>query len=640
LLAIKSTDTINFMVHANVEQQLKALPNSPGVYLLKDVDGSVIYVGKATNLKKRTKNHFNTSSNLTLKTRHLMLETSNLDYIVTGSAQQALILECNLIKKFSPRYNVRLKDDKTFPYLIININEDWPGVYVTRRRTKGGARYFGPFASAGSVRKTLKLIEKIFPFRSCSKYIDGTSKRPCLDYYIHNCLGPCIGAISKDDYQKMIEQVILFLEGRQELVLQGLFQKLINVTEKLEFEKAASIRDQIQAVRRVIEGQKIAIELNGEQDVIAFAQNMERAYVEIFFIRNDKLVGHDHFIMEGICDDNPNEIITGFIKQYYSNASYIPTTLLLQHHVTEKPVLVDWLRQCKGDKVQIQVPRRGAKKQLVNMVARNAGNGLLLSKANQPKQEQIQLGLQELQNRLNLPKIPTRIECYDISNIQGMYAVGSMVVLENGLPEPSQYRRFRIKTTTGPNDYAMIQEVLKRRLVRGVQPDTGYLVDKCKTRVGDMENNSQYILPETGWTRLPSLILIDGGKGQLSAALEIIRELEVSIPLASLAKENEDVFIPDRSSPIDIAKDSSAIYILQSARDEAHRFAINYHRKLRKKQGTNSILEDIPGIGPKRKKALLKKFGSVQAMKLASVEEIGQIDCMNLTLAKKLKEYW
>ena len=628
------------MVHANVEQQLTVLPNSPGVYLLKNVDGLVIYVGKATNLKKRTKSHFNTSSSLTLKTRHLMLETSNLDYIVTGSAQQALILECNLIKKFSPRYNVRLKDDKTFPYLIIDISEDWPGVYVTRRRTKGGARYFGPFASAGSVRKTLKLIKKIFPFRSCSKNIDGTSKRPCLNYYIHNCLGPCIGAISKDEYQKMIEQVILFLEGRQELVLRELFQKLKNTTKKLEFEKAASIRDQIRAVQRVIEGQKIAIELNGEQDVIAFAQNRERAYVEIFFIRNDKLVGHDHFIMEGICDDNPNEIITGFIKQYYSNASYIPPMLLLQHHVTEKPVLVDWLRQCKGDKVQIHVPRRGAKKQLVNMVARNAGNGLLLSKANQPKQEQIQLGLQELQSKLNLPKIPTRIECYDISNIQGMYAVGSMVVLENGLPEPSQYRRFRIKTTTGPNDYAMIQEVLKRRLVKGTQQDTGYLVDKRKTRVGDMGNNSQYISPETGWTRLPSLILIDGGKGQLSAALEIIRELEVSIPVASLAKENEDVFIPDRSCPIDIAKDSSAIHILQSARDEAHRFAINYHRKLRKKQSTRSILEDIPGIGPKRKKALFQKFGSVQAMKLASVEEIGQIECMNLTLAKKLKEYW
>jgi excinuclease ABC subunit C len=312
----------------------------------------------------------------------------------------------------------------------------------------------------------------------------------------------------------------------------------------------------------------------------------------------------------------------------------------LQYHVTEKPVLVDWLRQCKGDKVRIQVPRRGAKKQLVNMVARNAENGLLLTKVKQLKQEQIQLGLVELQNRLNLPDIPMRIECYDISNIQGTNAVGSMVVMENGLPEPTQYRRFRIKTINGPNDYAMIQEVLKRRLVKGMQLDTGYLIDKRQNRIGNLKNSRQHNLPKTGWTRMPSLILIDGGKGQLNAALKVIRELGVSIPLASLAKENEDVFIPNRSSPIDISKDSSAIHILQSARDEAHRFAINYHRKLRQKKGISSILEDIPGIGPKRRKALLKKFGSVQAMKGASVEEIGQTDCMNLALAKKLKEYW
>lgn len=640
MLAIYPPDTIKFMVNANLDRQLNVLPNSPGVYLLKDAYESVIYVGKAANLKKRTRNHFNTSSKLTLKTQHLMLETINLDYIVTDSAQQALILECNLIKKFNPRYNVRLKDDKTFPYLKITINEDWPGVYITRRRTISGARYFGPFASAGSVRKTLKLIKKIFPFRSCSKYIDGTSKRPCLDYYIHNCLGPCIGAVNRNEYQEMIKQVILFLEGKQDFVLKGLYHKLDTATEKLEFEKAASICNQIQAVQRVIEGQKIAIELNGEQDVIAFAQNMERVYVEIFFIRNNKLVGHGHFTMEGICGDSPSEIITDFIKQYYSNASYIPPMLLLQHHVTEKTVLIDWLRQCKGEKVRIQVPRGGTKKQLVNMVARNADNGLLQTRGKQSKQEKIQSGLQELQNKLNLPEIPVRIECYDISNTQGTYAVGSMVVLENGLPEPTQYRRFRIKTTTGPNDYAMIQEVLKRRLVRGMQLDDGYLMDKKQKRIDNLKDSSHYILPKTGWARLPSLILIDGGKGQLNAALGIIRDLGISIPVASLAKENEDVFIPDRSSPIDISKDSPAIHILQLARDEAHRFAINYHRKLRGKKGISSILEDIPGIGPKRRKSLFKKFGSVEAMKEASVEEIGKIDCMNLALAKKLKEYW
>jgi len=628
------------MVSDNLKQQLKALPDSPGVYLLKDAHELVIYVGKAANLKKRTRNHFNNSSNSTLKTKQLTLETNSIDYIVTGSEQQALILECNLIKKFYPRYNVRLKDDKTFPYIKISINEDWPGVFVTRRKTRNGARYFGPFANVGSVRKTVKLIKSIFPFRSCRKHIDGTSKRPCLDYYIHNCLGPCIGAVSKDEYMEMIERVILFLEGRQELVLQGLLQKLKIATEKLEFEKAASVRDQIQAVQKVIEGQKIAIELDGEKDVIAFAQDRDLVYVEIFFIRNDKLVGHDHFVMEGICDDNPSEIITCFIKQYYVDASYIPPMLLLQHQVIEKPVLVDWLRQCKGDKVRIKVPRSGKKQQLVNMAARNADNGLLLTKIKQPKQEQIQSGLQELRNKLNLPDIPKRIECYDVSNIQGAYAVGSMAVLENGLPEPTQYRRFRIKITTESNDYAMIQEVLNRRLVKGMQLDTGYFRGNRNNHTGNLENVSKHTLPSTGWARLPSLILIDGGKGHLNAALKVIKGRGVSIPLASLAKENEDVFIPNRSSPIDISKDSPAIHILQLARDEAHRFAINYHRKLRQRKSFNSILDDIPGIGPKRKIALFKRFGSIQAMKEASVEQIGQIDCMNLTIAKKLKEYW
>ena len=538
-----------------------------------------------------------------------------MEFMVTNSEQEALILECNLIKKHHPRYNVRLKDDKTFPYLKISVNEDWPGVYITRRFQKDGARYFGPFASASSVRKTLRLIKKIFPFRSCTKPIDGTEKRPCLDYYIHRCLGPCIGAVSKQEYQEVIEQVILFLEGKQELVLHDLSNKMRTSAQQLQFEKAALLRDQICAIEKVIEGQKIAIMAKGEQDVIALAQDGEQAYVEIFFIRNNKLIGRDHFVMEGIHDEFPSQVMTSFVKQYYASTSYLPPLILLQSPVEEMPMLISWLKERRRDNVKLQVPQRGVKKQLVDMVAENATKGLQLSKAKQVYPESITSGLQELKDRLHLPRIPLRIECYDISDIQGTLAVGSMAVLEKGLSKLAHYRRFRIKTVVGADDCAMIQETLRRRFKRGIGG-------------------------EGGWAIIPDLVLIDGGKGQLNAALKVRQELRIdSIPMASLAKENEDVFIPDQSSPVDIPKDSYALHLLQRARDEAHRFAISYHQKLRRKEGITSTLDSIPGIGPKRKKALMKKFASIETIEGASLEELSQTKGITLTLAKRLKEY-
>jgi excinuclease ABC subunit C len=596
-------------------EQLKALPIKPGVYLFKDKEGKVIYVGKAANLNSRVKSYFGAPSSLSAKIQRLVTKIQDFEFIVTNSEQEALILECNMIKKYTPRYNVRLKDNKTFPYLKIDINEDWPSVYITRRVQKDGARYFGPFASAGSVRKTLRLIKKIFPFRSCSKRIEGKDKRPCLDYYIHRCLGPCIGAVEKQEYHDVINQVILFLRGKQELILRELTTKMKAAAQQLQFERAALLRDQIKAIEKVIEGQRIATTLQGEKDVIGLAQNEKQAYVKLFSIRNNKLISQDHFIMEGIQGESPEQIMTNFVKQYYASASYIPPLILLQHPVDEPAVLSEWLRQQRGSRLELQVPQRGAKKKLVDTAAENAAQGLELAQAKEMKVEVISSGLRELKNRLRLPKMPRRIECYDVSNIQGALAVGSMVVLEKGWPKPAHYRRFRIKTVAGADDYAMIQETLRRRFKRGL---TG----------------------ESTWAIIPDLVLIDGGKGQLNAALELRKELGLdSIPIVSLAKENEEVFIPGDPQPVYIAKDSPALHILQRARDEAHRFAISYHRRLRHKEGIASALDNIRGIGPRRRKALLKKFGSIEAIKEASSEELSQTEGITLALAQRVKEY-
>jgi excinuclease ABC subunit C len=595
-------------------EQIKSLPAKPGVYLFKDKEGKVIYVGKAANLNNRVRSYFGAPSNLSSKIQRLVLKIQDFEFIVTNSEQEALILECNMIKKYTPRYNVLLKDNKTFPYFKIDINEDWPGVCITRQVQKDGARYFGPFASAGSVRKTLRLIKKIFPFRSCSKRIEGKDKRPCLDYYIHRCLGPCIGAVEKREYRDVINQVILFLQGKQELIIRELNTKMNAAAQQLQFEKAALMRDQINAIEKVIEGQRIAMKLQGEKDVIALAQNETQAYVQLFSIRNSKLIGQDHFIMEGIQDESPGQIMTSFVKQYYVSASYIPPLILLQYPVEEPAVLSEWLAQQRGSRVELQVPQRGAKKKLVDTAAENAARGLELAQVKAMKVEVVSAGLRELKSRLRLSKMPRRIECYDVSNIQGALAVGSMVVLEKGWPKPAHYRRFRIKTVAGADDYAMIQEILRRRFKRGL---TG----------------------ESTWA-VPDLVVIDGGKGQLNAALEVRQELGLdSIPMASLAKENEEVFIPRDPQPVNIAKDSPALHILQRARDEAHRFAISYHKKLRRKEVIRSVLDDIPGIGPKRKKALLKKFGSIKTIKESSLEELNQTEGITLALAQKVKRY-
>jgi excinuclease ABC subunit C len=599
----------------HLKEQLKILPAKPGVYLFKDNLGKVIYVGKASSLRNRVGSYFSSSAKLSSKLERLVDRISDLEAIVTDSEYEALILENNLIKKYRPTYNVLLKDDKTFPYLKIDLKNDWPTVRITRRFHKDGDRYFGPYVSAYSLKQTMKLIRKIFPFRSCNRTITGKDARPCLEYHIKSCLGPCIGAISQEDYYDVIKQVVLFLEGKQELLIQDLKHKMEEASRQLQYEKAALLRDQIKAIENVVENQRIAVTVRGDEDAIALAQTKDLAYMEIFFIRNNKLMGRDYVLLDGVRDEEPDQIMTSFVKQYYSSTSSIPPLILLQFPIDEPDVISRWLSNQRGASVKLRVPQRGIKKQLINIVEENARQGLALYQAKQSKIIESALVLEELKDRLGLPRMPLRIEGYDISNIRGNQAVGSMAVFSKGLSKRAHYRRFRIKTVSGIDDYAMIQEVLHRRFKRSLAADEK-------------------------WSAMPDLILIDGGKGHLNAALEILKELGLdSIPAASLAKEKEEVFVPGRSEPLNIPRTSAALHLLQRVRDEAHRFALGYHRKLRHKESLASALDSIPGIGPKRKKALLKKFGSVRSIKEASIDELSQVPGITGKLAEKVKEY-
>jgi len=604
-------------------EKARKLPTRPGVYLMKDSEGTILYVGKAANLRHRVRSYFGNSQKLSPKIRRLVDRVKELDFLLTGSEQEALILECTLIKRHRPYYNVRLKDDKAFPYLKISINEEWPRISVTRLLDDTDARYFGPFASARSVRQTLKVLKGIFPFRSCSRTITGNDRRPCLDYYINRCLAPCIGAVSKQEYAEAIRQVVLFLGGKQEKIVRQLKGKMKKAASSLDFEKATQLRDQIQAIEMVIEGQKIATTVRGEQDVIAFASDKDRAYVQVLFIRGGKLIGRENFVLQGTRAEEPGQIMSSFVKQFYASTPYVPPLLLLQHPVADKAVIEEWLQSRRGSRVRIQVPYRGNRKQLMNIAIANAEQGLQLLKVKQSAAPSTPtLALAELAREIRLPHPPARIECYDISNIQGKAATGSMVVFEDGKPKRNHYRRFRIKTVTGADDYAMLGEVLRRRFKRSGQ-ETGTANTKPNT-----------------WDILPDLVLIDGGRGQLNTALAALNEMSVtSVPVASIAKQNEEVFIPQQATPITLPESSPALQLLQRIRDEAHRFAISYHRTVRRKEALTSMLDGIPGIGPKRRRALLDKFGSVQGIREASAEDISKTKGITQNQARKIKEY-
>jgi excinuclease ABC subunit C len=602
-----------------ITEQLSRLPHSPGVYLMRDSSGVILYVGKAVNLHNRVRSYFQSAQKLTPKLQKMVTRVADIDFYIASSEQEALIMELNFIKQYHPRYNVSLKDDKTFPYLKVDVNEEWPRVYVTRRYEQDGGRYFGPFSNSRSVKQTLRVLQNIFPFRICSKNITGKAPRPCLEYHLGRCLAPCTGAVSRREYARVIREVILFLEGKQEKVARDLKARMNRAAEAMDYEKAAQIRDQIQSIHEVIEGEKIAAVIRGEQDVIAFVQDGDQAYVQVLFIRSNKLTGRESFLLQGTRQEEPRQIMTSFVKQYYSSRPQIPPLLLLQYPVDDRQVIKEWLKSRRGAGVEIQVPRRGVKKQLIDIAAENARQGL----------EQLKIiaitastslddALSEIEKELKLKSPPLRMEAYDISNIQGSSAVGSMVVFEKGKPKPAHYRRFKIKTVSGANDYAMLQEVLQRRFKHGVKGGTS--------------------APDT-WAIRPDLVLIDGGKGQLNAALSVMKEAGSDIPVASLAKENEEIFLPRRKEPVVLSKSSPGLQLLQRLRDEAHRFAISYYASVHRRKTFASALDGIPGIGPRRKSALLRQFGSVDRIREASLEELVAATGMTQEQAKRIKEH-
>ena len=608
---------------------------------MRDSSGDVLYVGKAAGLRSRVSSYFASSANLPRKIVNMVGKVADYEYIVTESEQEALILECNLIKEHQPPFNARLKDDKSYPFIKIDVSEDFPQVYITRRVNKDGSRYFGPFASAGSVRRTLNLLKKLFPYRSCTKTITGNDARPCLDYHIHRCIGPCIGAVDKQEYAEVIDQVILFLEGKTNKVVGSIKRRMLDAADSLEFEKAAVLRDQLTAIEKVNEGQKVLHLTSENVDVIATAPGSREAWVEVFFIRQGKLIGRDNFLMAGTQDDEPNKILTAFVKQFYDATPYVPPRILLQHPLEEADSIVKWLREKRKGNVRLHVPQRGEKRRLVQMVAENAEQGLEQLRVKQTSDTAaMDAAMLELQEALSLPYPPKRIECYDISNIQGTNAVGSMVVFEDAKPKKAHYRRFQIKSVKGVDDYSMMREMLTRRFKRLSQSRKPRELDALEGDVESAAVSDGNASSKNAWGIEPDLVLIDGGKGHLGAALQVFLELGINdIPLASLAKENEELFIPMMSESILLPRNSQGLYLVQRARDEAHRFAITFHRERRSKKSVQSALDLVPGIGPKRKRMLIRRFGSVRGVSSASVDEIAAVPGMTLSLARSVKNY-
>jgi excinuclease ABC subunit C len=556
----------------------------------------------------------------------------DFEYIVTDSESEALILENTLIKQYRPRYNARLKDDKTYPYLKVDLTEEFPRVYVTRKVSQDGARYFGPFATASTIRQTMDLLKRLFPYRSCTKTITGTDPRPCLEYYINRCVAPCTGLAGADEYSAVIQQVILFMEGDAESVTEDLKKNMQQAAERLEFERAAVLRDRIRSVERVAEEQRIKVDSNpiSSMDLLGVAQGTNESWIEVFFIRRNKLIGRDHFIMEETQDESPGLVLGQFIKQFYQSAASIPPNVFVQHHLEDGEVIREWLRELRGKAVRLVRPQRGIHKKLLDTVAENAAQGLAQHRIKWlDNSDIIQQAMTELQEELTLPTYPHRMECYDISHIQGTNSVGSMVVFENGKPKPTSYRRFKVKSVEGVDDYASMREVLRRRFKRVGQ-----------TRIAQHTADASSVSDTSDtWSILPDLVIIDGGKGQLSAALEVLLELGLDdIPLASLAKENEWLFVPQTPEPIVLPRNSQALYLMQRIRDEAHRFAITYHRNLRSKNSLRSPIDMVSGIGPKRKRMLMQRFGTLRGIKNASVDEIASVPGLTRSLALLLKQ--
>jgi excinuclease ABC subunit C len=603
---------------------LKRLPDRPGVYLMKDARGTVIYVGKAQSLRNRVRSYWQkqTGGGESQLIRSVIDRIADLEYTMTDSVSEALLLEINLVKRYRPRYNVRLKDDKSYPFIKITLGEDFPRIERTRKLPADGSRYFGPYASASSVDEAMNLIRRLFPFRTCTLDIHEGRKaieRPCLLYHIKRCQAPCVGYIGKADYRAQIEQIESFLEGRQEVVARELTRQMKAASEATEYERAAALRDKVKAIERTMESQKMAAHAATEEDVLGLARHDAQAAVQLFAVRGGKMVGRDVYLLDAPRETDDATVLAGFVQQYYERATSIPPDVLVPALPEDAADLEVFLAARRGAAVHLHVPRRGEKRELLELATRNATETLQREHARWlGDQGKTLAALEEVAEALGLPGAPLRIECYDISNFGGAQSVGSMVVFEDGRPRTGEYRRFRIKEVVGANDYASHQEVLRRRFKRA--------------RSGE-EGNEE----ELRW-RLPDLVVIDGGKGQLSAAKEVLDELGYhDLAVVGLAKEREEIFLPDRREPVLLPTTSPALYLMQRLRDEAHRFAITYHRSLRARAATHSAFDDLPGVGPKRRAALLRVFGSAKRVREAPVEQVAAVPGIGPALAARIK---
>jgi excinuclease ABC subunit C len=659
-------------MNEKIQSVLNSLPHKPGIYLMKDDQGTIIYVGKAISLFNRVRSYFQESTDHSPKNRSMVAKIADIDFLVVNNEVEALVLESNYIKQYRPKYNVLLRDDKNYPYIKVSLTEDFPRVYRVRSFQHDGNRYFGPYTNSGAVDATLDLLNKLFAFRTCrydasnwaaprngeppTSWKPKLLARPCTQYYIHRCIAPCVAYATREEYDAIIKQVILFLEGKHDEVLKTLQGQMEKAAENLNFEEAARVRDRIKAVERILEKQRIInTEGQDDQDVVAMASGDDETCALVFFFRSGKLVGREYFILQGTRDSSPGEILTSFLQQFYESSPHIPAEIIAEVEPDDRAVLQNWLKEKRkdlatgGSTVTISVPRRGDKVRLIEMVKQNAQEILEQQRIKWLSDSQkTQLALEELQEALNLVAPPQRIECYDISNTQGTNSVGAMAVFEAGRPKSSEYRRFKIKTVQGQNDVASHQEVLRRRFRRSVAgiaaqdiPDESAITDETT----DSEQTvSQF---EHDWA-MPDLIIMDGGKGQLNAALEVMQELHLEIPVVGVAKEEglhtksttqEVIFTPGSPEPIILPRTSQGLYLVQRIRDEAHRFGITYHRKVRSDRTFKSALDEIPGIGPKRKQVLMKHFGSVRAISAASVEDLAALEGMTRDAAEKVKEY-
>ena len=610
-------------MNPQLQATLDKLPDRPGVYLFLDARGTVLYVGKAQSLRGRVRSYWQKqTAGEPLRIQSAIDRVADVEYTVTDTVSEALLLEANLVKRYQPRFNVRLKDDKSYPFIKVTVADDFPRIERTRKLVQDGSRYFGPYASASSVDEAMNLIRRLFPFRTCTIEIREGERallRPCLLYHIKRCQGPCIQAIDKESYRRDIEQVMLFLEGRQEAVARALRAEMTAASNALDYERAAVVRDKLRAIERTMESQKMAAFARTEQDVLGFARSGSEGAVQLFAVREGKIVSRDVYVLENVSDVSDADALGAFVKQYYASAGSIPPRILVPVGLPEQAEIEAFLSTRRGHLVTLAVPQRGRNRELLALASRNAGETLAREQARWlADQGKTLAALEQLAEALGLPGPPMRIECYDISAIQGTNAVGSMVVFEEGRPRSGEYRRFRIKTVGGNNDYASHQEVLRRRFHRVLRGEEGSA-------------------EELRW-RLPDLVIIDGGKGQVSVARQVLDELGLQeLPVAGLAKELEELFLPGRPDPILLPPTSQALYLVQRLRDEAHRFAVTYHRQLRARAQVRSVLDELPGVGPTRKRALLRVFGTARGVRDASVDQLASVPGISRTLAGRIK---